>query len=90
MAESQTKILYLVTQSDFGGAQRYVFDLASNFSQKYAIIVAGGEQGHQGELTKRLKEKNIEFRHLSHLKRAISPLHDWLAFWQIVKLIKKE
>src|SRR3989338_815664 len=84
------KILYLVTQSDFGGAQRYVYDLAVNISDNFSVIVAGGEPGYDGDLAQRLQQKNISYVYLSHLKRAISPWHDVLAFWQIVKLIKKE
>ncbi len=84
------KILYLVTQSDWGGAQKYVYDLATNLSQNNNIIVAGGEQCENGELAQRLKEKNITYHPISHLKRAILPWHDFLAFWQIVKLIKQE
>jgi glycosyltransferase involved in cell wall biosynthesis len=84
------KILYLVTQSDFGGAQKYIYDLATNISKNYAILVAGGEQCYQGELAKKLIAAGICYHKLSHLKRAISPRHDFLAFWQIVKLIKKE
>ena len=83
-------LLYLITQSDFGGAQRYVFDLSSNFSKKYDIIVAGGQQGDAGELAQKLKGEGIKYIYIPHLKRAISPVHDWLAFRQIVKLIKKE
>jgi len=98
------KILYLVTQSDFGGAQRYVFDLSTNlayrqagFSQKYDVVVASGEPsfakataGKHGELRERLQGQGIRHIYISHLKRAILPWHDWLAFWQIVKLIKSE
>lgn len=90
MYKSQLKIIYLVTKSDFGGAQRYVYDLAANLSQNYAVAVAGGEPGDDGELAKKLNAAGIRYLPLSHLKRAISPWHDWLAFWQIVKLIKKE
>jgi len=84
------KILYLVTQSDFGGAQRYVYDLATNLSENFTIIVAGGEQGYEGELVKKLNKSGIRYLPLSHLKRAISPWHDWSAFWQIVHLIQTE
>jgi len=91
------KILYLVTQSDFGGAQRYIFDLATNISQKHDIIVAGGQPasakataGKQYELEIKLQEKGIKYIYLSHLKRAILPWHDIMAFWQIIKLIKAE
>ena len=84
------KILYLVTQSDFGGAQRYVYDLATNLSENFTIVVAGGEQGYEGELVKKLNKSGIRYLPLSHLKRAISPWHDWSAFWQIVHLIQTE
>jgi len=90
MSKSQTKILYLITQSDFGGAQKYVYDLATNISQNYITIIAGGEQGKKGELAQKLREKNIKYIYISHLKRAILPWHDFLAFWQIKKLIKQE
>ncbi|MFA5318137.1 MAG: glycosyltransferase family 4 protein [Patescibacteria group bacterium] len=90
MSKSQTKILYLITQSDFGGAQKYVYDLATNISQNYTVIVAGGQQGERGELAQKLKEKNIKYVYIPHLKRAILPWHDFLAFRQIVKLIKQE
>ncbi|PIR92481.1 hypothetical protein COU01_01345 [Candidatus Falkowbacteria bacterium CG10_big_fil_rev_8_21_14_0_10_44_15] len=84
------KILYLVTQSDFGGAQRYVYDLATNLSENFTIVVASGGQGYEGELAKKLNKSGIRYLPLSRLKRAISPWHDWSAFWQIVHLIQTE
>ena len=45
-------ILYIITQSELGGAQKYVFDLAINFKNEFNISVAVGEQGEQGELIK--------------------------------------
>ena len=88
--EHKTKILYIVTQSDFGGAQRYVYKLTTNLSAYFNIVVAGGEQGHEGELAKRLKEKKIKYIYLNHLFRAINPWHDLLSLCQIIKLIRAE
>jgi len=82
------KILYLITQSDFGGAQAYVYNLATNINQEYDIVVAGGEQGYNGELYQKLNKKNIKYIYLKHLKRAINPWRDFLALLQIIKLIK--
>jgi len=95
---NKIKILYLVTQSDFGGAQKYVYDLATNISENFSILVAGGEcaftgtnqQAEQSELAKKLAEKNIRYIYLSRLKRAIKPWYDILALWQIIKLIRQE
>jgi len=84
------KILYLITQSDFGGAQRYVYDLATNISVKYNIIIGGGEQGAIGELAKKLQNQDVKYINITHLKRAINPYHDILALWQIIQIIIRE
>ena len=52
----KTKILYLITQSELGGAQRYVFDLATNLRDDFDIAVAAGEPGERGELVQKLKQ----------------------------------
>ena len=31
------KILYFITQSEYGGAQRYVFDLADNLKKDFEV-----------------------------------------------------
>jgi len=38
------KILYFITQSEYGGAQRHVFDLANNLKGDYEVAVALGGQ----------------------------------------------
>ena len=83
------KILYLITQSELGGAQKYVMDLAINLGPDFDPIIAFGEQGGQGELAKALKPTNIVYYTIPHLKRAISPWHDFLALIEIIKLIKR-
>ncbi|MDD4333131.1 MAG: glycosyltransferase [Patescibacteria group bacterium] len=83
------KILYLITQSEWGGAQRYVFDLADNLKEQFEIIVGFGEQGEGGELTKRLMGAGIPYYSIRHLKRSISPFYDILALIEIIILIKK-
>jgi glycosyltransferase involved in cell wall biosynthesis len=83
------KILYIITQSEFGGAQRYVFDLARRIKNDFEVIVAAGEDP-DGELFRRLKSENIESRYLSHLKRRLNPFRDIIAIFQLRRLIKKE
>ncbi|RLC36545.1 hypothetical protein DRH27_05075, partial [Candidatus Falkowbacteria bacterium] len=87
--EQKKKILYLITQSELGGAQKYVMDLATNLGPDFETIVAFGEQGKQGELAKALKPTNIIYYTIPHLKRAISPWHDFLALIEIIKLINR-
>lgn len=83
------KILYLITQSELGGAQSYVLDLASSLNKRHEIIVAFGEQGNNGSLAKKLAQSKINCHSLPHLIRAISPVSDTLAIIEIIKLIKR-
>jgi branched-chain amino acid aminotransferase len=88
--QNKKTILYLITQTEMGGAQSYVYDLACNLKNDYNIIVAGGEQGGQGEIAKKLINKNIKFIEIPDLVRSISPIKDFLALIDIIQLIKKE
>ncbi|MEI6596723.1 MAG: glycosyltransferase family 4 protein [bacterium] len=83
-----TKILYFITQSEFGGAQRYVFDLANNLKADFKIAVAFGESKNNLTLAKILAENNIEHYIIPSLKRNLSPINDILALLEIIKLIK--
>ncbi len=85
----EKKILYLITQSELGGVQCYIFDLALNLGNEFNIMVGFGEQGEAGELAKKLKQANIAYYSIPHLQRAICPFKDFLALIKIIKLIKK-
>lgn len=76
------KILYIITQADGGGAQKYTLALAKHFG---GAIAAGSEAG---KLFDDAKKAGIETFPLSHLKRAINPWHDFLAVWEMRQLIK--
>ncbi len=86
---SKKTILYLITQSELGGASTYVFDLNKKLKNDFNIIVGFGEQGEKGELAKKLKDEKIEYYIIPHLKRSISPINDLIALFEIKKLIKK-
>ena len=83
------KILYFITQSEFGGAQRYVFDLAVNLKSDYEVAIAMGWQENNRILAKILTENNIKHYIIPHLKRSISPINEFLALREIIKLIKQ-
>lgn len=78
------KILYIITQADGGGAQKYVLDMAEHFGGG----IASGTEANQ--LFEDAKKRGIKTFPLHHLKRNISPLHDLAAIWEIKKLIKHE
>ncbi|OGF25992.1 hypothetical protein A2303_02600 [Candidatus Falkowbacteria bacterium RIFOXYB2_FULL_47_14] len=90
MAEKNKKtILYLITQSELGGAQKYIYDLAGNLKDEFNIAVAYGEQGHGGELAQKLRVIGVENYAIPGLKREISPLSDIAALINIIKLIRR-
>jgi len=83
-----TKILYIITKSNWGGAQRYVFDLATSLPKKEFEVVAivGGE----GALKKKLEEKGVSVMTLPSLQRDINPLKDVRSFLDILRYLKNE
>jgi len=83
------KILFVITQGQWGGAQRYVFDLAVNLAKNFDITVAVGEPDGPKDLQQKLGKGNIPVIQLNHLIRSISPWHDVLAIFELAKLYKK-
>ncbi|OGY47728.1 MAG: hypothetical protein A2840_01045 [Candidatus Buchananbacteria bacterium RIFCSPHIGHO2_01_FULL_47_11b] len=83
------KILLVVTQSDLGGAQRYVAILAHFFAQRGddVSVAAGGNKN--GKLLRQLDAAGIKTFHLSHLVRNINPLQDIRAIFELSALCKK-
>ncbi len=85
---TRKKILYLITQDHWGGAQRYVFDLAQGLKDDFEVVVAaGGDQGSLG-LGQRLEAAGIRFYRLDHLDRSIS-LKDFSALAELIRLMKE-
>src|SRR3989344_8851507 len=83
------KIIYLITKSEpYGGAQKYVFDLATNLPpDKLKIKVAlGGE----GLLADKLKRSGIETLNLPGLARDINFFKEAQSFWQIFQILRQE
>ena len=89
MANLSKKIIYLITQSEWGGAQEYLFNLATNIDKnQYDCLVVSGEGN--GELFKELNQANVRYQKLKYTKRAVNPLFDFLALWELIKIFKKE
>lgn len=89
------KILYLVTKSNWGGAQAYVYTLAKHFHETgIAVSVALGGTGESGSapgtLNEKLMQAGIPTRFLPTLGRDISPLDDWRAFREILRTVRNE
>jgi len=82
------KIGYIITRSDWGGAQRYVFDLATSLpkDQFDCFVITGGN----GPLIEKLRQENIRFYILPHLKRSVGFLQEIKSFQEIKKILQKE
>ncbi len=83
-------ILYIITQGNEGGAQKYVLALAKHFR---GIIASGTEAQTLFDNAKNLQLTCLVGRqatyNLPHLKRNINPWHDVMAIFEIRELIKK-
>ena len=67
---TRKKVLFLITKSNWGGAQRYVYDLATGIDQtRFESVVA---LGGQGELKDRLEQAGIRVISIASLGRDIS------------------
>ena len=81
------KILFVITQSEFGGAQRFLYNLISRLnSSNYDIKVAIGDAGNM-EFTQALRAINIPTSELKLLVREMNPLKDMQAVFELRKLI---
>lgn len=84
---AKVKLLLLVTQSVWGGAQKYVHDLATNLPQSYDITVAAGSGG---ELLKKLQKTGVKTWEIPELVRPVNLISDAKAFLKIYHRLKKE
>lgn len=84
------KIIYLVTQSELGGAQKNVLDLATELKNRYEVLVAAGPDGGD-KLFKQLADNKVRWHKLKWLRRsAANPLVDLVGFIEILSLLIKE
>ncbi len=77
------KILYIITQAELGGAQHYVLDLAKHFKGS----IAAGQDAEA--LFSEAATQHIPTHRLLYLRREINPYFDFLAFLELIVLIKQ-
>jgi glycosyltransferase involved in cell wall biosynthesis len=96
--KAKTKILYIITKSVWGGAGKYVYDLAAHLPKdEFEIYVAAGpapEQvrcgvNGQGHLFEKLKAANIPYFEIRNFQRDINILKEFFAFFEVLRIIKK-
>lgn len=91
-----TKILYIVTQSEFGGAQRYIYELVKHLNPEgYEFFIAAGEGDEElFQKSLKLKTKNaklqLKTQKLRYLKRTPWPWDLCLSVLELFNLIRRE
>lgn len=82
------KIIYVITKANWGGAQRYVFDLATHLPKnELDISVAFGQPGR---LADALKAADIPTHTLRSMQRDVSAGTDFKSFVELYRLFNKE
>ncbi|MBP6924437.1 MAG: glycosyltransferase [Candidatus Pacebacteria bacterium] len=95
MAQKPQKILFLITKSNFGGAQKYVYELAvAAKEQGSEVVVACGGIGEKnaklGILATKLDEAGITVIKINHFLRNMSFDDDYRAFFEVKRIIRDE
>lgn len=82
------KVLFVITKSTLGGAQRYVYDLMCNLdgAQYDAMVAVGGD----GALVDMIRDAGFKVHTLKNLKRDVSFFDELAAFFALCGIIKKE
>lgn len=85
---TRRKILYVITKSNWGGAQRYVYDLATSLPKdRFDVHVAHGQPGR---LAEELIRAGIAVHPIRSLARDISLVGDVRSFSELMRLFRDE
>lgn len=86
----KTKVLFCITKGNFGGAQKYVFDLATNLpKERFETVVAAGTKDG-ASLKEKLGIKKVRVIDLQSSEREIGPKKDLQTFFDLLRIIKEE
>jgi len=81
------KVLFGITKGSWGGASRYVFDLATNLPQNYECAVITGTPGL---LIEKLTEASLRTYTIPTLSRDMALIKEIRSFFTLLSHIKKE
>jgi len=88
MEKQKQKIFYVITKSNWGGAQKYVYDLATSLPKDSfePTVIFGGV----GALAEKLSSAHIKSISIDSLKRDISISSDFVSFFKLFSIFRKE
>jgi glycosyltransferase involved in cell wall biosynthesis len=82
------KILYVITKSNWGGAGRYVYDMATHLpKEEFEPVVA---LGGSGLLREKLENAGIRTIEIKGMGRDVRLFGEILAFFAILKIVRNE
>lgn len=85
---SRKKLLFVITKSNWGGAQRYVYDLATALpASEFAVQVAFGQEGL---LAKKLRKTGVATFPIETLQRDVSISNDVRSLFELLRLFRTE
>jgi glycosyltransferase involved in cell wall biosynthesis len=82
------KIMLVITKSNWGGAQKYIYDLATSYKSRglYVSVAVGGN----GELSERLTKAGIFVHKLEKMENDANLISSFYALTELIALFKKE
>lgn len=84
---AKKSILYIITKSVWGGAQKYVHDLAVSLPKsEFDVFVAGGGRGPMAE---KITSSGIPYFEIKSFRRDVSVFRDIFAFFEILSILFK-
>ncbi|KKT62918.1 MAG: Glycosyltransferase, group 1 family [Candidatus Giovannonibacteria bacterium GW2011_GWC2_44_9] len=87
-SNKKIRILYVITKSSWGGAQRYVYDIATSLDKEmFEVAVA---VGGDGILIEKLNSAGIHTIPIPFLQRDISVIKEFLSLFVLFKIFKSE
>ena len=88
MSGMKKKVLFLITKASWGGAQQYVYDLATKLpTEQFTVTVA---LGGDGELREKLETAGVKVKSIAGLQRDLSILKELATLKHLTKIIKEE
>ena len=85
-SHSRRRVLFIITKSNWGGAQRYVYDLATALPKhEFEVQVAFGQPGR---LADALARAGIETYSIAALQRDVSLVADFRSFLELWRLLR--
>lgn len=86
--KARIKVLFLITKSNFGGAQRYVYDLATNLDRTTfePVVALGGD----GTLATMLENAHVDVIRLQKMENSTSLKQAWRSYQELSGILKSE